>query len=82
MICSGKPLQGDSSRFCSPTCRHRFWQIQDIDAEIDWFACKLRQFIISQSWSEDERQHRGRPEWKRLQAQTHEICVSDAEAAV
>ena len=84
MICRqcGKPYPDDSSGFCHSTCKHRFGQIQDIDAEIDWFACKLRQFIIRQSWPDRELQQRCRPEWKRVEAEVPEFSESDLEAAI
>ena len=68
--------------YCSPHCRRSAGTMATMDAQVDWFAIRLRQSIVRDCWPDQERQQRARPEWKRQRAGTREIAEESVFAAV
>ena len=73
----GRPLG-----FCKAACRHRFTARLEAEARVDWFAIKLRTFLINEAWSDAERQQRIRCDQRRETVEVAQIGVSDLEAAI
>ena len=72
----------DLAGYCSKHCRRSARVMATMDQTTDWFACRLRQFIIQETWPDRERQDRARSDWKRVDTKTWEIREDDLEAVV
>ena len=67
--------------YCTKHCRRSARVMATMDQTTDWFACRLRQHIIRESWPDRERQEKARVDWKRQRAATREIAEESVFAA-
>ena len=82
MICPRCKSQHNDARYgghCSRSCEHRHGQMVQAERRIDWFAVRLRVFVIRGCWPDAERIRRLRDDQRPQPVELREICVDELE---